>query len=145
MGRIKVPEGATVYLDAAAIIYSVERHDKYRSLLDPLWDSVSAGNIRVITSSLTLLEVLVVPIRNQDHTLISDFRSLLEGSEVSMQPIDETVLFEAATIRAGRNTKTPDSIHAATAMVCGCDTFITNDSGFRSFAGLNPIILSDLI
>jgi predicted nucleic acid-binding protein len=143
--RLSLDEATTVYLDAAAIIYSVERHEDYSKLLEPLWDAVSAESITAITSSLTLLEVLVVPIRNQDHALIGDYRSLLESSELVLHPIDESVLFEAATIRAGRNIKTPDAIHAATAMINRCDMFITNDRAFRHLAGLNAVVLTDMV
>ncbi len=55
MGELIWPPTDTVYLDTNRFIYSVERIDPYRTLLDTIWQSVSAGQVKVVTSELTLL------------------------------------------------------------------------------------------
>jgi hypothetical protein len=45
----------TVYLDANGFICSIERIDPYRAMLDTLWQTVSTGQIIVVTSELTLV------------------------------------------------------------------------------------------
>jgi hypothetical protein len=50
MGTLGWPPSGTVYLDANGFIYSVERIDPYRAILDSLWQAVSTGRIRVMTS-----------------------------------------------------------------------------------------------
>jgi predicted nucleic acid-binding protein len=58
-------------------------------------------------------------------------------------PID--VLRDAAQLRADTSLKTPDAIHAATALAQGCVQFITNDPAFRRITGLNVVVVSELI
>jgi predicted nucleic acid-binding protein len=39
--------------------------------------------------------------------------------------------------------KTPDAIHAATALLAGCALFVTNDPAFKRIAGLPVGLLSE--
>ncbi|MEW6497003.1 MAG: PIN domain-containing protein [Cyanobacteriota bacterium] len=43
------------------------------------------------------------------------------------------------------NLKTPDAIHAATALNSSCTLFLTNDSGFRNVLSLPVVILSEVL
>ena len=45
MGPLILPSGGSVYADANAIIYSVERVEPYRSLLASMWEDASAGPV----------------------------------------------------------------------------------------------------
>jgi predicted nucleic acid-binding protein len=47
-------------------------------------------------------------------------------------------------LRANHNLKTPDAIHAATALAAGCVLFVTNDAGFRCVPGLPVAVLSEV-
>ena len=76
MGALTLPASGTIYLDANGFIYSVERIDPYRSVLDTLWLTVSAGQIKVVTSELTLLEVLIKPLKVGDASIATLFRSV---------------------------------------------------------------------
>lgn len=145
MGRLTFPRGSRVYLDTAPIIYSVEEHESYWPVLKPLWDSLKKGEIEVVTSELSVLETLVVPIRNEDTDLTAGYEILLTDSHVELIPITVPILRTAAYLRATQNFKTPDAIHAATATLSNCDHLISNDSGFRRITTVDVIILSDLI
>lgn len=79
MGELTLPTSGTVYLDANTFIYSIERIDPYRAILDTLWQAVSMGQFRVVTSELTLLEVLVKPLRIGDASTATTFRLLLRN------------------------------------------------------------------
>ena len=52
---------------------------------------------------------------------------------------------DAARLRAETGLKTPDALHAATALRADCSLFITNDTGFRRVQGLPLIVLEDLL
>jgi len=139
------PTSGTVYLDTNSFIYSVERIDPYRAILDTLWQTVSGGQIMVITSELTLLEVLVRPLKMSDATTATTFRTVLQHTpDVQMLPITQTVLEKAANLRATLNLKTPDAIYAATAVLNGCALFVTNDSTFRRVPNLTVMVLGEI-
>lgn len=145
MEQLTFPNGSRLYLDAAPIIYSVEKSIDYWNLLHGLWNSVASGDIEVVTSELSLLETLVYPIRENDTELISAFETLLTGSDVRLLPVTAAILRSAANFRATQNFKTPDAIHAATAFLSSCTHFISNDDGFRRLTTIDVTILRDLI
>ena len=80
MGSLVLPASGIVYLDANCFIYSIERIDPYRAILDTLWQAVSIGQFTVVTSELTLLEVLVKPLKVGDATTAATFRTVLRHS-----------------------------------------------------------------
>ena len=43
MGSLTLPTGGLVYLDANGLIYSVERVEPYRALLEPLWQAAQTA------------------------------------------------------------------------------------------------------
>jgi predicted nucleic acid-binding protein len=99
----------------------------------------------VATSQLTLLEVLVKPLRDGNAALANLFRGVLLGTTgFDCLPIQLSTLEVAAQIRAQHSLKTPDAIHAATALEVGCALFVTNDSVFRRVPGLNVAVLSEI-
>jgi len=146
VGSLALPASGTVYLDANCFIYSVERIDPYRGILDTLWQAVGGGQFTVITSELTLLEVLVKPLRVGDAATAARFRTVLRNSpDVRMLPITPSVLEEAANLRATMSLKTPDALHAATALLHDCVLFVSNDSAFRRITDLPVTVLSEIV
>ncbi|HAA32802.1 MAG TPA: VapC toxin family PIN domain ribonuclease [Cyanobacteria bacterium UBA8553] len=145
MGQLTIPSSATVYLDTSVIIYTVEANPIYYSLLQPLWLKFQTGEIDLVTSELTLMETLILPLRNANNALVSDYEQILLSSEIQLVPVTRSVLKAAANLRATTNLKTPDAIHAATALDAGCTLFLTNDSGFRNVLNLPEVILSEVL
>ncbi|WP_347566102.1 PIN domain-containing protein [Scytonema sp. UIC 10036] len=61
-----------------------------------------------------------------------------------MIPVSRDILIEAAQLRANVNIKLPDAIHAATAILTQCSTFITNDQRFQSVLSISVVLLSQI-
>ena len=142
---MNLPSGGLIYVDSPAIIDSVERVEPYGALLDPLWRQVGSRRRSVVCSELVVLETLVKPMREGNGALVRKLRSVLDSSDVGLVPATRPVWEEAARIRALTGLKTPDALHAATAISVGCDLFITNDSDFRRVDSLPVVILDDLL
>ncbi len=70
MGQLTFPNAALIYVDTVTVIYAIEQNPTYGVLLNPLWNSLQAGNLEVFSSELTLMETLVMPMRNSDMFLI---------------------------------------------------------------------------
>ena len=85
------------------------------------------------------------PLRDNNQPLVDDYEKLLDGSSISMLPIAANILRAAARIRATTSIKTPDAIHAATALSVGCAQFITNDADYRKLSSLPVVVLKDLV
>ena len=145
MGTLNVPAAGVVYVDTAPIIYSVEKHPDYWALLQPLWVASQAGQIVPATSELTLLETLVLPLKQGNSALVMDYEDILTNPQMWLLPITSNILYQAAHLRARHNFKTPDALHAATALASGCVQLITNDAIFRRVPGLNVVVLHELV
>jgi predicted nucleic acid-binding protein len=137
-------EGLT-YVDTNPVIYRIERVEPYWSASMPLWEALDDGACRLATSELTWLEVLVKPLREGNLGLVSLFQLVLFQSNLECHPIDISILETAARLRAAYRLKTPDSIHAATALNLHSTAFLTNDRGFLRVPGLNVVILDDVV
>lgn len=145
MGSLTVPSAGLVYLDANPIIYSVEQHPVYWPLLQPLWLAAKGKSIEIVSSDLTLMEVLVGPLKSGGAALVKAYEQLFRQAQTRLLPITQPILRRAAQLRATTNLKTPDALHAATAIDAGCALFVTNDVGFRVVAGLPLVVLDDVL
>ena len=145
MGPLMLPTGGPVYVDANAVIYSVERVEPYRSLLAPMWEEARAGRFTLASSELVALETLIKPLRDGNTRLEMLFRSILAAVEMDLIPATLATWEDAARIRAETGLATPDALHAATALGGGCTAFITNDTDFRRVDGLPVVVLDDLL
>jgi predicted nucleic acid-binding protein len=145
MGTLNFQRSSLVYVDAQIVIYSIEKFPNYFPTLEPIWLDLKAGEIKLVTSELTLLETLVMPLRQADMTLVQTYEQLLLGADIQLIPISQKILRDAATLRATVNLKTPDAIHATTALSANCAFFLTNDRAFRNVPNLPTVILDDVI
>jgi predicted nucleic acid-binding protein len=106
------------------VIYLVEEHPVFVLDIESLLAQHSDAVLHV--SSLTEMECLVLPLRNQNQPLIEKFRNWFET--VTVLSNEREVFQQAARLRADhKSLKTPDAVHLATAMHFGCDEFWTND------------------
>ena len=135
-----------VAIDTAVFIYFLEEHPRFLPLVEPLFREIDEGRRKGFTSSLTLLEVLVVPYRAGDLGLVRRYEALLTGNRgIHMVEIDRGHLHAAALLRARYRLRTPDAIQIAAALVGGCKAFVTNDRDFPDIPGLRILQLSDYL
>ncbi len=145
MGTLTLPPRGSIYLDTSAIIYSVERNEPYLTLLAPAWQQAEAGQIVVVCSELAIAETLVRPIREGNLGLETAFRSVFAAPEVQVVPVTRQLWEATARLRAETGLKTPDALHAVTALQVECALFLTNDADFRRVRGLDVTILDDVL
>jgi len=145
MGSLTLPASGTVYVDANAIIYSVEKIEPYSTLLQPMWLAAQAGAISLVGSELLVLETLVKPIQQADALSEATYRALLLAShELTLVPITLAILENAARLRASLRLKTPDAIHASTALHTSSAMVVTNDYDLQRVPGLSVAVFSDI-
>jgi predicted nucleic acid-binding protein len=137
--------GKTVGLDTAPIIYFIERNPRYVDIMRSFFQAVQKNECSVVTSTITLLETLVVPLRHGNINLARQYRDILFKTKghitISLFP---SIAEEAARLRASHNIGTPDSIQMATAIFGGASFFLTNDTRLPSLPNLKTLVLEDL-
>jgi len=138
--------GTIVGLDTAPLIYLIEENPIFLPFVRPFFEAVDRGEFRVVTSTLTLTEVLVHPMRHGDHELADQYRRiLLHANQVTTAPVSEMIADEAAQLRARHGLRTPDAIQLATAIRAGASSFLTNDIRLPSLPSLKMLVLNQLI
>ena len=145
MGQLTLPLAGLIYIDASSLIYSVERVEPYRTILEAMWQKAQDGDLTIVSSPLIVLEALVKPLRDGNTEIELQYRELFASGAVKLLDASYQMFEDAANIRARTNLKTPDALHAATALYAGCTLFITNDNDFRRVEGLPVIVLDDLL
>ncbi len=145
MGSLELPSTGPVYLDASAFIYSVERIEPYQALIEPMWQQAQAGQFTIVSSELVVSEILVRPLREGNRVAESLFRLLLGANEVRLIAATRSLWEETARLRAETGLKTPDALHAASALQAKSTLFVTNDADFRRVKGLPVTVLNDLL
>lgn len=146
MGIVPFQNGQRLFLDANALIYSVEGVEPYADLLRPVFEAATEGRVLLVVSGLTLLETIVGPLKKKDDKGARRFQEVIASSDhIECLPITRSILIQAARLRVSHYLRTPDAIQTATAQLHACDLFITNDATLRNLPDLQAVILSDLL
>lgn len=136
---------ARVGFDAAPIIYYVEGNAVFEPRCAPFFDAIDRGEIEGFTSSLSLTETLVHPLKNGDTKREKLFRDLLLHTQGMITMLVSTEIAEtAARLRANYPLRTPDAVQIATAMHSGCDIFLTNDDKLKRVQEIEIVVVSEL-
>lgn len=139
-----LPEGP-IAVDTAIFIYFIERHAVYTDLVRPLFHAADAGERVLVTSGITLLEVLVRPYRLGDTALAERYEALLSRSRgLTLVDLSRSVLRAAAQLRAVHGIATPDALQVAAALSMRCGAFLTNDRRLPELPGMRVVQLDDL-
>ena len=106
-------------IDTAIFIYFIEKNPRFLPLIDPLFREADDGTRELVTSALTLLEVLVVPLRARNRSLADRYEALLTRSRgIRLVDMTRDQLRAAAQLRATTGFKTPDALQVAAAIGC---------------------------
>ena len=146
MGLIADAVGGAVGVDTAVFIYFIEEQPQFLPLIEPLFEAADEGRLELITSTLTLLEVLVAPYRAGNRLLAERYEALLTRSRgIGLVDITRDQLRAAAQLRSVTGVKTPDALQMVAALTAGCTTFVTNDRRLPAVPGLRVLQLSSYL
>lgn len=144
MGLVDEVKGQKICIDTAPIIYFIEHQVVYRNIIRPVFSEIDSGNIEAITSTITLLEVLVHPLRTGDETLAKKYRDILLSSEsLTTFEISHEVSEMASSLRAKYSIRTPDAIQIAVGILYGASRFLTNDPNLKKVSDIKILVLDD--
>jgi predicted nucleic acid-binding protein len=62
-------KGKVVFLDTAPLIYFIEKNSRYFDVVKPVIELIVSQQAKGVTSTITLLEVLVLPLREGNNKL----------------------------------------------------------------------------
>ena len=114
-----------VFWDTNLFVYLVEGHGRAERVV-ALRQRMIEREDELLTSALTLGEVLVKPLEAGDRRLRQRYEHAITTG-ATVLPFDANAAPRFAEIRRDRSIRAPDAIQLACASVAEVDLFITND------------------
>lgn len=134
-----------IMIDTAPFIYYIEEHDTYLPIIKPIFDKIDSFEIDAITSTITLIEVLVHPKKQNNQALERQYIEILtQNANLELVDITVEIAQIASDIRASYSIKVPDAIQLASGIINNCDSFLTNDKNLKKVKEINVIVLDEL-
>lgn len=119
-----------VFFDTNIFIYMFEGLEPNRSRMREIRKRMIERGDRIVTSAMTLGEVLVKPTKLGQASLIEQYdRAIRTTAEVVS--FDPQIAWRYASLRATHTLRSADAIQLACAAHAGVDLFITNDKALH--------------
>lgn len=115
-----------IFWDSNLFIYLFEENPDFSQKVEDLWKNMLRRRDQLMTSTLTVGEVLVKPLAMGNDALCRRYEKTLQ-SAATILPFDFKAARRYATIRGTTAIKGPDAIQLACAGQAGVDLFVTND------------------
>ena len=115
-----------IFWDTNLFVYLLEDKGELAERVVSLRKRMIERNDELLTSTLTLCEILVKPLEAGDEPLARRYEQAITAA-ATVIPFDPPAAYAFATVRRDRTIRPPDAIQLACASVAGIDMFITND------------------
>ena len=115
-----------VFRDTNLFVYLVEDRGERAERVSTLRRRMIERDDELLTSALTLGEVLVKPMEAGDEDLMRRYEQAI-GAGATVLPFDLRAAPRFAEVRRDRSIRAPDAIQLACASAAGTDLFVTND------------------
>ena len=115
-----------IFWDTNLFVYLLEDKGELTERVVSLRKRMIERNDELLTSTLTLGEILVKPLEAGDETLARRYEQAITAA-ATVIPFDPPAAYAFANVRRDRTIRPPDAIQLACASVAGVDMFITND------------------
>ena len=116
-----------IFFDTNLFIYLLEDAEALGAKVANLLGRMSARNDELLTSTLTLGEVIVKPLRLGDNSTVTAYEAMLSTPGISLISLDKTAARIYGSLRRDKSLNTADAIQLSCAAASRCDLFVTND------------------
>ena len=115
-----------VFWDTNLFIYLFEDYGAFSKAVSQLRSKMLDRNDQLLTSTLTLGEILVKPTERGESELCERYEHAIAAT-ATMITFDVRAAKVYAALRSDRSVKAPDAIQLACAASANVDLFVTND------------------
>jgi len=116
-----------VFWDTNIFIYFFEDRGQQGKAARALRERMLQRGDQLLTSAMTVGEILVKPNERQDVKLCKEYEEAITATALVL-PFDLNAARRFSKLRLERSLRAPDAIQLACAATAGTDLFITNDS-----------------
>jgi predicted nucleic acid-binding protein len=135
-----------IFWDTNLFIYFLEGNSQFSLATKQLRKNMLARGDQLLTSTLTLGELLVKPMERGDAALCRTYEQAISQT-ASLLPFDGKAAWNYAAIRRDRSLRAPDAVQLACAATANTDLFVTNDHRLqgKQVAGIQFIVPLDKV
>ena len=132
---------ALVFWDTNLFIYLFEGNPEFGASVRELGRRMESRRDRLVTSALTIGEILVRPIRENDSDSEQRYRAFFSDPEIRIATFDASAAYAYARVRQDAAVRVADAIQLACAASAKVDLFVTNDERLsrKQVPGINFI------
>jgi len=139
-----MPNFKKIFLDATPVIYFIQQDENFFEQAKKIFKFIKEKNFKVISSDVTTAEACVYAYRQKNFDWLNAFDNLMKFLDVKTLHTTEEIARKTSKIRAEyKSFETPDAFQLATAVISGCDIFLTNDKRLRKFSEIEIITVED--
>lgn len=120
-----------IFFDTNVLIYMFEGLEPERTRMIEIRRRMLERGDQIVTSTMTLGELLVKPTKLGQASLIEQYDSAVRSTSLVIS-FDAQVAWRFASLRATHNIRGADAIQLACAAHAGVDLFLTNDQRLHS-------------
>lgn len=133
-----------IFWDTNVFVYFLEDFGQLTILASNLRRRMLNRGDQLITSALTIGEILVRPVATGDTEVCRKYVEEISAASLVV-PFDTEAAKRYAVLRGDRSLRSPDAIQLACAGVADVDLFVTNDNRLhgRQVAGIQFIVPLD--
>jgi predicted nucleic acid-binding protein len=145
-GTTEAGQSERIYLDTNVFIEAVEGRSRLSELVTELLLAFpDRSPQRLVTSELTLSELIVKPIEAKRPDLVQVYDNwTISNPYLEVVPVVREVLRDAAILRANDKTlRLPDAIHLTTGRGTQCRYSLTKDKRIRGQFGVEILDLTE--
>jgi predicted nucleic acid-binding protein len=131
-----------IFWDTNVFIYLMEGSGENHNLARALLERMSDRQDQLLTSAMTLGELLVKPLEDNRPELADRYEALLNSPGVTVVDFGRKAARIYASLRLDRGIRPPDAIQLACAAAAETDLFVTNDArlSLKKVAGIDFIV-----
>jgi predicted nucleic acid-binding protein len=146
MGKFteRISQLPIVGLDTSIFIYHFEKNPTYLSLTRELFSRIESGELRGVTSTISLMEIIVRPLDLGRQDIAQKYEALLVNfPNLEMIDLDRDIIRQAARLRAEFKIRPPDALQVSACLARGAHAFITNDRKLERLQKQTEVIILD--
>ena len=135
-----------VALDTMLFIYSMEARRAYIPFLRSIFYYIERGLTKGVTSIITLTEVLIKPLKDQNIKAVKDYKFLLNNfPNLRMVNIDPKLAEKGAELRARYGIRIPDALQLASAIENQATIFLSNDYNLKKIKEIEIVLVKEMM
>jgi predicted nucleic acid-binding protein len=115
-----------VFFDTNVFVYLFEDYEPFSSMVDAVWRRMVRRGDKLVTSAMTLGELLVKPSKLGQASLVEQYDHAIRA-RAQVIGFDPQVAWRYASLRSTHNIRDADAIQLACAAHSRVDLFITNN------------------